>query len=794
MKHILALLLLFSTAIGALAENLFVTQNGAGSANGADWNNAWAGGPSIVWGGGAGQAGAGDTVWFAGGNHSGVIVGASGTAGSKIYLKRARATNSECTSSAGWQASFDNQVGFGAFNGHVIDMNQHSYIVIDGQITNGIKVILFPLANPSIAAYGIRAHGNFNTYQYLRLEGPFQANSASAMYLGPPFGFTWQTNALVRYLHFTNWTQHIFLEKTPGAIIEYCDFDRTVGDSFFHSNVMYCNENDDVTIRYNLFHDIEVEGIYIPPFQSVADHFYIYGNVFRDALPGFAGRALEIFPWGAGGAAGPNIFFYNNTMVNLGIYIRAGDFPAGGGGPSTFRGAQIKNNIFWNPGGFSAGLSAGITHSHNWFNSAGGETFGEGGLGISGGVNGDPFISLINRDLHIGNTVSGILPANKGVNLGAPYNVDKDGVTRGVDGGWDIGAYEATGSAPATTNAPNFTVGPLVTNRTPWAAFVKWTTDIDATNRILWGTSTSPYANTNFDNTLTANAGFLLTNLTDNTLYNFQAISCNLGVCKTNPNLQFTSAIIYSNLAQIEAEGGVLQGTMSSNVGGWITDTAGVESITAGGKADYWFFVPTNAQYVFSNRVDAPHSGANSVWHRVDAAPTNDFHILDVTNFTVGFEVRPVIWRGEGNFTNPAIVPLVLSLPIGFHSMHVIGREPGVLIDWWQLAIQGGAPTQDITAPIITNVVASGIGATSATIGWTTDEVANSIVEYGLTTNYTHFATNTPLVTTHAVLLSGLLRTNLYNYRVSSYDGSGNFTNWTNLTFTTKQNRRLRLQ
>jgi glucose/arabinose dehydrogenase/PKD repeat protein len=92
----------------------------------------------------------------------------------------------------------------------------------------------------------------------------------------------------------------------------------------------------------------------------------------------------------------------------------------------------------------------------------------------------------------------------------------------------------------------------------------------------------------------------------------------------------------------------------------------------------------------------------------------------------------------------------------------------------------------DPTAPTLSAVASSNLTATSARITWTTNEPANSQVEYGTTTAY---GSTTPLdttqVTAHSVLVSGLAAQTLYNYRVRSSDAAGNLAVGTNNTFTT---------
>jgi len=80
----------------------------------------------------------------------------------------------------------------------------------------------------------------------------------------------------------------------------------------------------------------------------------------------------------------------------------------------------------------------------------------------------------------------------------------------------------------------------------------------------------------------------------------------------------------------------------------------------------------------------------------------------------------------------------------------------------------------DGVAPTITSVVATP-DATSATITWNTNELANSQVSYGTNpSNLTVSAGSTDAVTAHTVRLSGLAPGTNYYYRVASRDLAGN--------------------
>jgi|GEM_PF-827454 len=82
---------------------------------------------------------------------------------------------------------------------------------------------------------------------------------------------------------------------------------------------------------------------------------------------------------------------------------------------------------------------------------------------------------------------------------------------------------------------------------------------------------------------------------------------------------------------------------------------------------------------------------------------------------------------------------------------------------------------EDIWPPqIVSGPVESLPLGNSVTISWETDEMATSIVEYGLTTDYTHRVENNDLTISHQIVLTNLQPNTTYHYRVASYDRMGN--------------------
>ncbi|MBU1102416.1 fibronectin type III domain-containing protein, partial [Patescibacteria group bacterium] len=105
---------------------------------------------------------------------------------------------------------------------------------------------------------------------------------------------------------------------------------------------------------------------------------------------------------------------------------------------------------------------------------------------------------------------------------------------------------------------------------------------------------------------------------------------------------------------------------------------------------------------------------------------------------------------------------------------------------WTNTTVTVGTP--DITPPIISSVSVSSITINSATINWTTNEPADSQVEYGLSVNYGQQTNlNSTLTTNHSIIINGLSAGTLYHFRVLSKDGNGNVAASTDYNFYTAQ-------
>ncbi|MBI5099602.1 MAG: right-handed parallel beta-helix repeat-containing protein [Nitrospirae bacterium] len=87
--------------------------------------------------------------------------------------------------------------------------------------------------------------------------------------------------------------------------------------------------------------------------------------------------------------------------------------------------------------------------------------------------------------------------------------------------------------------------------------------------------------------------------------------------------------------------------------------------------------------------------------------------------------------------------------------------------------------------PAISNIAVTNITSGSATITWTTDQQADSLVEYGTTTSYGSSSSGASMTTSHSITLTNLTSGTLYHFKVTSTNTYGISSSSGDNTFTT---------
>ncbi len=212
----------------------------------------------------------------------------------------------------------------------------------------------------------------------------------------------------------------------------------------------------------------------------------------------------------------------------------------------------------------------------------------------------------------------------------------------------------------------------------------------------------------------------------------------------------------------------------------------------------------TSPEMIFE--VEFATAGTYYVWIRGQADSGNDDSCHAGVDGTTpasadrisGFNNTDWVWKPGTMDGAPATIVVPAA---GLHTIHLWAREDGLKVDKLLLRTSAsstppagtgpaesprGAPGPDVTPPQISAVGVSALTPTGATITWTTDEPADSQVEYGLTSGYGAVTPLDPaLVTSHAIALSGLSPGTLHHFRVLSADAAANLGSSSDGTFTT---------
>jgi hypothetical protein len=196
--------------------------------------------------------------------------------------------------------------------------------------------------------------------------------------------------------------------------------------------------NQNISIRNNIFTNTST--ILLCFHVAGNSLFDIFNNIVVESEEGNAfnsfvkleGAYLDVVD------ATKNINVHHNTLVNVNHTL--GTFMSGSiVSDPAYRG-KSNNNLLYNCRPVS--FSANIDHDYNAFYDSTGVNPSEehGIIGV-----GDPFVNSANGDFYLKNPISG-------VPLSAPFDVDMNNVTRGLDGIWDVGAYEYVHAAVQNTS------------------------------------------------------------------------------------------------------------------------------------------------------------------------------------------------------------------------------------------------------------------------------------------------------------------------------------------------------
>lgn len=267
------------------------------------------------------------------------------------------------------------------------------------------------------------------------------------------------------------------------------------------------------------------------------------------------------------------------------------------------------------------------------------------------------------------------------------------------------------------------------------SAIVTWKTNEPANSQVEYGTTAALGSSTTLDAAFVTPHSQVVTGLSADTTYHFRVLSRDAaGNLTTSATATLKTAIAPDTTDPVISEARVAEVTNDAFRVTWKTNEP-ADSQVVYGRAP---FLPLSSQTERDMALVTEHSQ----WVRGLAADTFYF-------------ARAVSRDAAGN-----------------------GARSGLLIARTK-------PAPDTTAPTITSVSASAVTSGGATITWTTNEPADSQVEYGTTASFGSTTTlDTAMMTAHSQVLAGLSADTTYSFRVRSRDAAGNVA--TSATMTVK--------
>ena len=194
-----------------------------------------------------------------------------------------------------------------------------------------------------------------------------------------------------------------------------------------------------------------------------------------------------------------------------------------------------------------------------------------------------------------------------------------------------------------------------------------------------------------------------------------------------------------------------------------------------GVSSDYTFTTPDTTAPVISNIHSASVTGTSATisW---DTNENSDAKVDYGTSVSYGSNVT------SGVMTNTHSLNLTGLTPNTVYHYRVTSKDAS---NNSSTSVDFTFMTLDTIPPVISGIIVDNITVSGGRINWTTDELANSLVQYGTTNSYGQSQSAGSLVANHQVTLSALSAGTLYHYRVISADASNNSSTSTDQSFTT---------
>ncbi|MBZ5538783.1 MAG: fibronectin type III domain-containing protein [Acidobacteriia bacterium] len=368
-----------------------------------------------------------------------------------------------------------------------------------------------------------------------------------------------------------------------------------------------------------------------------------------------------------------------------------------------------------------------------------------------------------------------------------------------------------TFTTAADTTAPVIS-GTAASQITQSGATIGWTTNEASDTQVEYGPTASYGSSTTLNTSLVTSHSAALSGLTASTLYHYRVKSRDAGGnLATSVDFTFTTAP--DTTAPVISAISTSTITLTGATINWTTNEASDTQVDYGTSASYSSTTTLNTSLVTSHSAALSGLTVSTLYHyRVksrDAA--GNLATSADSSFTTAADVTPPLVPTGLSASATSSTQINLSWTASTDNVAVTGYR--IFRNATQVATTAGTSFQDTgltpstsysytvsaydaagntsalstaasattqappdtTPPVISAVTASSITSSDATVTWTTDEPADSQVDYGTTTAYGNSTTlDAARTTAHSQLLSGLVAGTTYHFRVKSLDAAGN--------------------
>jgi hypothetical protein len=419
------------------------------------------------------------------------------------------------------------------------------------------------------------------------------------------------------------------------------------------------------------------------------------------------------------------------------------------------------------------------------------------------------------------------------------HSVTLTGLTQGTTYDFDVVSANA-GAMSSTSGNSTFTTTSVVssppvisniatTNLTSTSVTVTWTTDQPSSSQVSYGVTSGYGSFSTLDATLVTTHSATLTGLASGTLYDFDVTSANAAAqSSTSGNSTFST--LASNATPPNVGYVAFWGINNTGITiSWSTDVPANTQLAYGTTMALGQLSPLQTAMANSHGVVLTTLNPGTTYYFVAQSTGADGATGYSTTYsfkTTGTQTTPppvisnvlvssvtnttaiVTWTTDQaassqvsygvstTYSNSTTLDPTL---VTSHSVMLTGLTPGTTYDFDVMSANSAAisatssnatflTTGTALWPAITNVNSSGVTSGTATITWTTDQAATSVVNYGATTGYGSTASAAGLVTSHSVMLTGLTPNTTYNFDVMSANAGNTSSTSGNFTFKTSSN------